>query len=695
MRKISSFIISLVFCPSLLFAAAQPDASSPERIKVACVGDSVTYGYGIEDRDNDSYPAQLQRMLGDTYDVRNFGHNGATLLNKGHRPYTSLPEYGQALDFKADLVVVHLGLNDTDPRNWPNYSEDFIPDYKALIDTFRTVNPKAKIWICLMSPIFHGHTRFLSGTRDWHAQEQKVIRQIAATSGTGLIDLYTPLFVRPDLFADNLHPDTEGAGIIAKTVYQAITGDFGGLSLSPMYGDNMVVQREQAIVFRGVADRGEKVKVSFAGKRQTATAGVDGAWKVEFPSMTAGGPYKLEIAGKGRTFRFSNVWVGEVWLCAGQSNMEFQLFRCSTADADIAAAGEQTKLHLFNMKENWLTNDYAWPLSALDSVNHHQYFTPEGWKMSSPETARNFSAVGYHFGRALADSLGCHVGLISCAVGGSTTESWVDPEILRWEYPQVLYNWSKGDFGQPWARDREAANIAASTNPLQRHPYQPGYLFDGGIRKLDKFGLRGVLWYQGESNAHNMETHADFFRMMVKGFRKYFGEDTAMQVVQLSGIGNRPSWPWFRDSQRRLSEEIPGVGLTVCSDLGHPTDVHPKAKKPVGERSAACVLHNVYGHTATTPSGPVYKDFKVEGNSLRLYFDYGTGMTVSEGFELAGKDGVYYPASARVDGATVVVRSEKVSEPCAVRYGWRPNPVGADLVNVAGIPASTFKDERF
>ena len=675
--------------------AASITVFGQNRIKVACVGDSVTYGYGIKDRDNDSYPAQLQALLGDAYEVRNFGHNGATLLNKGHRPYTTLPEYAQALDFKADIVVIHLGLNDTDPRNWPNYSEDFIPDYRALIDTFRAVNPAAKVWICRMTPIMHGHPRFLSGTRDWHAQEQKVIGQVAAGAGVELIDLYEPLFVRTDLFADNLHPDEEGDGIIARTVYQALTGDFGGLQLSPMYSDNMVIQRGKPVVIKGVADSGEKVKVVFAGKRKAVTAGKDGRWVAEFDAMPAGGPYKMEISGKSRSFKFSNVWVGEVWLCAGQSNMEFKLAACKTAKEDLAAAASQDKIHLFNMKENWLTGDVEWPKEALDSVNRLQYFTTGVWEKSSAETAGRFSAVGYHFGRALADSLGCHVGLISCAVGGSTTESWVDRRVLRWEFPEVLYNWNHGDFGQEWARGRALKNIALADNKLQRHPYHPGYLFDAGIRKLDNYGLKGVLWYQGESNAHNMETHARLFELMVEGFRDYFGQELAIQAVQLSGIATRGSWPWFRDSQRRLAESIDNVGLTVCSDLGHPTDVHPRDKKPVGERSAVCVLHDVYGRTDIIPAGPEYKGFTVDGQRLRLEFGNADGISASKGFEVAGADGIYCLAMVEIKDGNVFVWSEKVPAPCAVRYAWQPYPEDADLTNKAGYPASTFKDERF
>ncbi|MCQ2153490.1 MAG: GDSL-type esterase/lipase family protein [Bacteroidales bacterium] len=681
--------------PVLLAVAVLLSGSAPGKIRVACIGDSVTYGHGIEGRDSLSYPAQLQKMLGDRYEVRNFGHSGATLMRRGHNPYDRLPEFRAAMDFKADMVVIHLGLNDTDPRDWPDYAEDFIPDYLALVDSFRTANPRAEIWVCRMTPIFHGHRRYLSGTRDWHAEEQKAIERIAKASGSGLIDLYGPLAVRPDLFRDNLHPDAEGAGIMAGIVYGALTGNYGGLKVPVTYSDNMVLQRGRPIRIAGTADRGEKVKVAFAGESLCTKADERGRWAVEFPPMDAGGPYSLRISARSGKLEYSNVWVGEVWLCAGQSNMEFQLSRCSTAGEDIAAAASNTSLHLFNMHENWLTNDYPWPESALDSVNRLQYFTPEGWKISSPESARDFSAIGYHFGRLLADSLGCHVGIISCAVGGSTTESWVDREVLRWEYPQVLYDWNHGDFGQPWARERTLSNIRLSGNALQRHPYHPGYLFDAGIAPLSQTALRGVLWYQGESNAHNVEMHEALFPLMVKSFRNCWGDSLFVQVIQLSGIGTRPSWPRFRDSQRRLADAVAGVGLTVCSDLGHPTDVHPRAKRPVAERSVAGVLNRVYGRSDIVPCGPEYLGFEVDGSRLRLRFGYAEGLTGSRGFEVAGPDGVYHPAVARVEGTQVVVFSDLVGSPCAVRYGWTPGFDGADLRNGALLPASSFRDERF
>ena len=281
-------------------------------VKVACVGNSVTWGMTIPDREENCYPAQLQRMLGSGYKVRNFGHSGATLLRHGHRPYVEQKEYQEALDFKADLVVIHLGLNDTDPRNWPEHSEEFNADYIRLIDSFFRVNPKAKIWICLMTPIFDRHPRFESSTRDWYAAIQRHIRQIASTGKTSLIDLHTPLYGRPDLFSDAIHPNAEGAGIIARTVYGALTGKHGGLVLPPLYTDGMVFQRNEPVVFRGSADAGETVKVDFNGRVRSAVTDGAGKWSVTFPAETAGGPYPAVISNGRKTVTISEIYVGEV-----------------------------------------------------------------------------------------------------------------------------------------------------------------------------------------------------------------------------------------------------------------------------------------------------------------------------------------------------------------------------------------------
>lgn len=683
----------------LFFLVSITPSFSRGKVKVACVGNSVTYGYGLAHRETQSYPARLQQLLGDNYEVRNFGHNGATLLRRAFRPYDKLPEFRQALDFKADIAIIHLGLNDTDPRAWPQYGDEFIADYHALIDSFRVANPAVKIWVCELTPIFHDHHRFDTGTREWHEKITQKIRQIAATYDCGLIDLYSPLHHRPDLFPDALHPNAEGADILARTVCSSITGNHGGLSLPPIFGNGMVMQRMQPVEFYGKANAGEKVTIRFDKKKSTVTADASGRWRAEFPARPAGGPYTADIQSHSGHYTIQDIWMGEVWLCSGQSNMELTVRSTLTAKRDIAAADTLTRLHLYNMPSIVPTYATEWDSARLDSVNRLLYILPGKWERPSSQNVPGFSSIGYNFGRILADSLGCHVGIISNAVGGSTTEGWIDRSTLEREIPGCLRNWLGNDYVMPWARERAQFNIRQSRYPRQRHPYEPAYLFESGIMPLQSYPIQGVLWYQGESNAHNIELHERMFTLLEKSWRKNWNNpELPFYFVQLSGISTRDSWPRFRDSQRRLAGNLPYTWMAVSSDLGDSLDVHPRHKYEIAQRLACAVLCHTYRHHVV-PSGPSYTGFTTEGSSLRLHFDYAEGLCAASssrisGFEVAGPDGIYHLAEAAIEGKTVVVKSKNVKEPCAVRYAFRPFPVG-NLENGAGLPASTFCDEHF
>ena len=198
---------------SLLFLIAAA-ASGSKPVRVACIGDSITYGYGLSDRENECYPSQLQKMLGSGWMVGNFGKNGATLLRHGHRPYLNQDEFREALEFKADVYVIHLGVNDTDPRNWPNYRDEFVGDYLALMDTLRSVSPKAKFYIAAITPIGDRHPRFQSGTKEWQDEIRKAIATVADISGAYLLDFHTPLYPYPQHIPDAIHPDAYGAGLL-------------------------------------------------------------------------------------------------------------------------------------------------------------------------------------------------------------------------------------------------------------------------------------------------------------------------------------------------------------------------------------------------------------------------------------------------------------------------------------------------
>lgn len=664
-----------------------------QKIKVACVGNSVTYGYGLDRPEVNAYPAQLQRLLGDEFEVGNFGKSGATLLNKGHRPYMQQEEFKKAIAFAGDRVIIHLGLNDTDPRNWPNYRDEFVSDYLSLIDSFRLVNPKCKIAICRMTPISNRHQRFESGTRDWYWQIQKSIEEIAEIANVSLIDLQEGLYNRPDLLPDALHPNIEGAGIIASKVYCALTGDYGGLQLSQLYSDNMVLQREEEIVLSGIANAGDVVTVTIGRQKKKAITASNGKWSVVLDPLQTGNPYTLTISTSKKKYVFNNVLAGEVWLCSGQSNMAFMVKEGAEKREQLAKASSKPQIRFFDMKPRWLTNSEEWDVSALDSLNRLQYYKETKWQECNEQTAANVSAIAYEFGMMLSDSLHVPVGLIINAIGGSACESWIDRKTLEFSYPDILYSWKENDRIQPWVRERASLNVKQSSNKLQRHPYEPCYLFEAGIAPLAKYPVKGVIWYQGESNAHNIEVHEILFPLLVESWRKNWNKELPFYYVQLSSL-NRPSWTWFRDSQRRMLKDIRCVGMAVSSDCGDSTNVHPTRKKEVGDRLARLALHDTYGKTLT-PSGPQFRSVEFTNGAAFVTFDFNEGMHSSDGeslktFEIAEHEGVFFSAMAEVVDGRIKVWSKEVKNPRFVRYGWQPF-TRANLVNKEGLPASTFR----
>ena len=667
-----------------------------DKVKVACIGNSVTYGFKHEKPEETSYPVQLGRMLGDEYDVRNFGHSGATLLNKGHRPYTQQAVYNKVIEFVPDIAIIHLGLNDTDPRNWPNYRDEFIPDYISLIDTLRSLNPDVKVWVCRMTPIFHWHPRFKSGTRDWFWQIQEAIEQVAETANVGLIDLHESLYSRPDLMPDALHPDPAGATLIANKVYSAITNDCGGLSLPAIYSDNMVIQRDAPFVVRGTADSSAEVILTLGHQKIRTKAAPDGKWVAEFKPLKADGKeYTLTVKSGSKEIEFNNIAVGEVWLCSGQSNMEWMLNRFSNCDKYCAEAATKN-IRLYDMKARVITDNVGWSIEDLENINNHNYYIPTEWQPINSNNAASFSAVAYHFGAMLADSLGVPVGLICNAIGGAPAEAFIDRKTLEHNHQlvEILYNWRNNDMIQDWCRGRASENLKNATNSLQRHPYEPCFLYETGVAPLVGYPIKGAIWYQGESNAHNVELHESIFPVLLESWRNAWGYEFPFYFVQLSSI-NRPSWPHFRDSQRRLADRLSNCAMAVSSDKGHPTNVHPDGKQFVGERLARQALYRTYNCKNVVPSGPVVRSAERKGSKVILNFDWADGLSTSDGepvrtFEIADSNGLFYAADKVViKDSTIIISSKKVKSPVSLRYGWQPYTT-ANIVNGEGLPLSTF-----
>lgn len=693
-------VSTIIFFIGILFTKAFANELENEvdsKIRVACIGNSITYGMKLANREKESFPSVLQSLLGDKYKVGNFGKNGATLLFKGHRPYSEQTEYKNALDFNPDILVIHLGVNDTDPRDFPDYGDEFTKDYLSLIDSFKKINPDVRVIIANLSPLLAKHPRFKSGTRAWRDSIRNLIPTIAQSSGAELIDFADVLKDRPNLIPDGIHPDKEGAKLLAQKVYGAITGDFGGLELPEIYGDRMVLQRYQPIIISGKADAGDSITVILGNIKKHTITDNQGNWTVTLPSLPEQTGLKMTVTNKKDSLKFKDIAIGEVWIASGQSNMEFQMKLSSTWENDQNNS-EDSLLRIYNMKPSVYTIAKEWSEEKKQLTDNLQYYTKSEWQKSNNETIKDFSAVAWHFGKTLRDSLNVAVGIISNSVGGSPIESWIDIETLEHDMPEILIDWRTNDYLQPWVQQRIGENVGEINDSVShRHPYEPSYLFSTGIRPLASYPIAGTVWYQGESNAHNIEIHESLFESLLASWRNFWRKpEMPFIFVQLSSI-DRPSWPKFRDSQRRLAEKNANVWMVVSSDLGDSLDVHPKNKKPIGERLARQALKQVYSFNQIVPQGPnPIKAYHSAENEVIIEFDYADGLKASEGkdligLELAGSDGLFYkPQNIKIINDKVVIRNTNIEMPEYVRYGWQPF-TRANLVNGEGLPVSTFK----
>ena len=685
----SKLIITLIMITSFTAIVGQ-------RIKVACVGNSVTYGYGLPNPATDAYPAQLQKLLGDAFDVRNFGRNGATLMHGSGTTYRLQNECKRALAFAPDYVVIDLGLNDVDPMNWTPNDTAFTRDYRELIDAFLRVNPRCRIWICHMTPIAYDYPNYFRGLRERYAMIRQKIADVAYETGASLIDLREPFRHRLDLLFDGLHPNAEGARLLAATIGGALTGRHGGLRMPAMYTDHMVLQRGRPIKIEGTADAGETVTVRIADRTHSAQAAADGRWLVTLDAMPAATGLTLEVATPKRKLRFDDVGVGDVWLCSGQSNMAYPTDSVVPAERAVLRAFAKTHpaVRLFLMQPSRIPFAEEWEASMLDSLNRLQYFLSARWEQCDDSTVGHFSAIAMAFAKRIQETENVPIGLILNAVDGSPLEAWIDRETLEADGPEMLSDFASNVLIHPWVRSRTAFNLRRATSNRQRHPYAPAYLFETGVWPLAQLPVRGVLWYQGESNAHDAAGYARFFPLLVSSWRRYFSDATLpFYFVQISTT-DKPDWGRFRDMQRRLTERVPACYMAISSDRGDSIDIHFPHKIDVGERLARQALYHSYGYTDVIADGPIVERAVQHDGRVIVYFRSAAGLITSDRqpvrtVELADTEGPFYPATVEIIGDRLSAYSPHVPRPHRVRYGWASFN-RANLTNGAGLPASTF-----
>ncbi len=481
------------------------------------------------------------------------------------------------------------------------------------------------------------------------------------------------------------------------------------VALASPFGDHGVLQRDQPIAVWGTADAGESVTVTLDGKDAAITAGSDGKWLVKLAPHAAGGPFTMTIKGTN-TITLNDLLIGEVWICSGQSNMEFVVKGVTNANADIAAANFPLIRH-YGVKKQPAQEPQA---NCVGS-----------WVVCSPETVGGFTAAGYYFAKKLHAELNVPIGLLHTSWGGTAAESWTSKTALLGTatFKNLFVEWDKRMAGFPaeqakheqalekWKVAAAAAKAAGTPAPKQPRPPQgddsqgkPSSLFNGMIAPLVPYTIRGAIWYQGEANAGRHAQYQELLSLMIGDWRQRFGQgDFPFYIVQLANYMKRAeaptdsAWAKLRDAQYLTTTTVKHTGLATIIDIGEAEDIHPKNKQDVGLRLALNALALDYGKNIEY-SGPIYKSLAVNGNKAALSFTHADGLASVDGapltgFAIAGADGVFVWAEAAIVGDTVVVSSAKVAEPKAVRYAWADNPA-CNLTNKAGLPAVPFKTDR-
>jgi sialate O-acetylesterase len=447
------------------------------------------------------------------------------------------------------------------------------------------------------------------------------------------------------------------------------------LKLPSVFGNHMVLQRDQALPVWGWDAPGTEVSVSLGEARAAAKADAEGKWSVKLPAMKAGGPHVLEVKGTS-TARFEDVAVGEVWICSGQSNMEWTVAASADAEKEIAAASEPRIRHI--------------------KVPHTPAAAPQadvaagGWQLSSPATTGSFTAVGYYFARRLLKDLDVTVGLIGSNWGGTRIEPWIPPQ----------------GFQKVEALKDIAEKLAEfpQKSPEGKVNHQSALaLYNGMIHPLVPYAVRGALWYQGESNNGEGMLYHEKMKALIAGWRALWDrDDMPFYYVQLAPYryGGDPTKLAGIWEAQLATLAVPHTGMAVTVDISNVADIHPRNKQDVGKRLALCALAKTYGKHDVVHSGPLYKSMDVQGDAVRLAFEHlGGGLVSRDGkplswFTIAGEDRKFVPAEASIDGDKVVVRAAAVPHPVAVRFGWHQE-AEPNLSNKEGLPASPFRTDKW
>lgn len=478
------------------------------------------------------------------------------------------------------------------------------------------------------------------------------------------------------------------AWLAALVTFVGAGSAMADVTLPNVFGEHMVLQRSQKNKVWGKAAAGEEVSVSIGSQNHKTTAGADGAWSVMLDPMEVGEPLTLTVKGKNEV-KFGDVLVGEVWICSGQSNMQWSVNASNDPDLEKATA-KHPKLRMINFPQ----------VGTQDPIWSHP---DRQWQVCTPESVGNWSAVGYFFGRQLQRTLDVPVGMINNAWGGSAAEAWVNRGVLaKTESMKGLMDrWGETEANFAKASDEDKKKMGGQMFGNHR----PANIYNGVLKSHLGYGIRGAIWYQGESNAGRAYQYRDLFPLMIQNWRDEWGQgDFPFYWVQLADfLAEKPepgdsSWAELREAQTMTMKRLKNTGEAVIIDIGEGKDIHPKNKVDVGRRLARWALAETYKVPGIAARSPLYKSMEKAGNKIVLSFDNAPGwrpFDVAEprGFTVAGEDKKFVKAQGKIlpDGR-IEVWADSVKEPVAARYGWADNPV-VNMYSAGGLPLTPFRTD--
>lgn len=673
----------LLLCLSALMLLSM---SAKDIKKVVCIGNSITKGSWLCHPERDSYPAALNRILGDGYQVENLGVGGACASSQANLFYMKNKQYAAIKEAQPQIVTILLGHDDARKPN-QKYLSAFTDGLRQMVQDLKALPSHPAIYLVTPTQVFS--TAWDNDEAALKSQVVPAIQKVGAEMGVSVIDVYAATQGDSKYYLDGIHPDALGAGHVAEVIATGITGKKAKyvrpLSVPTIFTNHAVLQQKSEAAIWGYAAAGSKVTLKPSwGKAVTVTADTEGKWETSIPTIEASfTPYELEISQGKQKITLSDLLMGEVWLAAGQSNMQMELggfYRTAVKDGPQAIADSYNEgLRLYFVPRS----DCARPYDDVKT---------SGWQVACPKSVQHFSATGYFFARQLQKSLGIPVGIIQAAYGGASIVAFMSPEATAK---------CKTITGEGITRDFKDFKAPRYDEKYAWPQHTPNCIYNAMIAPIQGYTMKGAIWYQGCDDRRHPQLYKQLYHTFLDDWRaKWNSGDFPMYYAQIAPFGYKDNTAArMREAQEQIEDDGYKTWMICLMDNGWENNIHPSDKPTVGFRFAQRVLDKTYQMEGVNSTYPHYKSMEVrekDGKVVLRFTGADDGIAKSQqeitGFQIAGSDKIFYNVKAVDEGNTIVLTPPAGVKPAAVRYCFKDFCVGS-VYNMRGNPLSSFRTD--